>query len=982
MELPSDRARWRRARDVFDALIDLPSSDRALRLAELCGDDEALRHEVESLLAHDRSADDPIGRAVGQAAQGAVRAADVAGIGRTMLHYRLTEPIGEGGMGVVWKATDQTLGRDVAIKILPPDVAHDPRRLARFEREAKLLASLNHTNIAAVFGLHVHEGVHFLAMEYVPGEDLSLRLARGRLPLNDTLRIAKQIAEALEEAHERGVVHRDLKPANVKLTPSGQVKVLDFGLAKAFSDGPAETTALSTSGDAVAAQLSTREGVVLGTAAYMPPEQARGTGVDKRADIWAFGVMLFEMLSGARPFAGATVLDLLAAVVTAEPDWTSLPAGTPPSVERVLRRCLQKDVRQRLRDIGDARIELESLLSSSSDIGLPATRLDVRPRVAAPPASWGRQFAMFVAGSALAGLAFWGFVPTPPAPVERFNLDVPSGGRLVDVIGAARQTLALSADGRTLVFLVRERDGQRQLYVRRMDRVEAEPIAGAAGGDMPFLSPDGQWLGFAADGKLKKVLLSGGQAVTMCDAPEPRGASWGDDDTIVFSGVVRGGLSRVPASGGTPVPITTIDQARHEESHRWPLVLPGSRGVVFNVETAGDVAGARTVAVLNLATGARTTVVSAGTYPRYASGALLYGQAGSLYAVPFDPARLIATGAPQPVVDDVRMDLVSTGRVFADAAVSGALAYVPGFPRPGNRRLVWIDRTGQVTPVTAETRAYRGARLSPDGRGLAVTIQDSTVTALWLYDLTRSNWNRLTNGGQTTTPAWSPDGRRIFFSAEQDGRGILSVLADGSAPPSVIKAQGSMLIDMPDVLPGGTSALVTVQDANGDDIYRLSLDGRGTLEPVVVGLGSQVSPAMSPSGRFLAYSSDESGRREVYVRSTASDGRKWTVSIAGGSTPRWRADERELFYVQGMRLMAVPIEAGASLTAGRPQVLFEEPGLSWSSVDLSRYDVTPDGQRFLVVQPEPWEVAPFSIVVAPRFGQELKTRLAGGARPR
>ena len=971
---------------MFDALIDLPSIDRALRIAELCGDDEALRHGVESLLAHDRSADDPIGRAVGQAAQGAVIAASLTGVGRTLLHYRLTEPIGEGGMGVVWKATDQTLGRDVAIKILPPDVAHDPRRLARFEREAKLLASLNHTNIAAVFGLHVHEGVHFLAMEYVPGQDLSLRLARGRLPLDETLRIARQIAEALEQAHERGVVHRDLKPANVKLTPSGQVKVLDFGLAKAFSDSPAEDTALSTSGEAAAAQLSTREGVVLGTAAYMPPEQARGTAVDKRADIWAFGAVLFEMLSGTRPFAGATVLDLLAAVVTAEPDWTRLPADTPPAVERVLRRCLQKDVRQRLRDIGDARIELEQLLSGSSDAGLAPLRLEATTRApaAVAPGTWGRQIAIFAAGAALAGLAVWGLAPrsTAPASTERFNLDVPFGGRLEDVVGAARQSLALSRDGRTLVFLVRERDGRRQLYVRRMDRVVAEPLEGAAGGDMPFLSPDGQWLGFAADGKLKKVLLGGGQAVTICDAPEPRGASWGDDDTIVFAGAVRGGLSRVSASGGTPVPITTIDPARHEEGHRWPLVLPGSRGVVFNVETAGDVAGARAIAVVDLASGVRTTIVTEGTYPRYVDGALLYGQAGSLYAVPFDPSRLIVTGAPQPVVDDVRMDLPSTGRVFADAAVSGALAYVPGFPRPGSRRLVWVDRTGQATPVMAETRAYRGARVSPDGRSLAVTIQDSSVTSLWLYDLDRKTWNRLTNGGQTTTPAWSPGGQHILFSAEQDGRGILSVPADGSAAPSRIKADSSLLIDMPDVLPGGTGALVVVQDANGDDIYRVSLDGRGALEPVVVGLGSQVSPALSPSGRFLAYSSDESGRREVFIRSTAADGRKWTVSVAGGSTPRWRADERELFYVQGIRLMAVPIEVGVTLTAGRPQALFEEPGLGWSDVDLSRYDVTPDGQRFLMVQPEPWEVAPLSMVVAPRFGQELQARVAASSASR
>ena len=971
-------------------MADLAPGDRPERLTDLCGGDDVLRSEVESLLSHDRMPYDPISDLVGAAAHAAAEAAEAARpvkLGGTLLHYRLTERIGEGGMGIVWRAVDETLGREVAIKVLPPGVGDDPRRLARFEREAKLLASLNHTNIAAIFSLHADAGVRFLAMEYVPGEELATRLARGRLSLDEVLRVARQIAEALEEAHERGVVHRDLKPANVKLTPSGKVKVLDFGLAKAFADGPDLHSASSTSNDSVLAQLATREGVVLGTAAYMPPEQARGLAVDKRADIWAFGVVLYEMLTGTRPFAGLAVVDLLAAVVSAEPDWTRLPAGTPPSLERLLRRCLQKDVRQRLRDIGDARIELEQLLAASSDPGTEPLRLDPphRDSSGAAPRTWWREFAIVAAGIAVAGLAWRAVTATPaaPTPIERFNLDGPSGGRLEDVVGAVRQSLTMSRDGTTLVFLARERDGRRQLYVRRMDRVVAEPVAGAAGGDMPFLSPDGQWLGFAADGKLKKVLLSGGEAVTICDAPEPRGASWGDDDTIVFAGVVRGGLSRVSASGGTPVSITTIDPTGHEQGHRWPLMLPGSRGVVFNVETAGGGPGARSIDALDLVSGARTTLVKGGTNARYLDGALLYGQAGSLYALPFDASRLTVTGAPQPVVDDVRMDLPSTGRMFAEAAVSGALAYVPGFPRPGQRRFVWLNRSGQATPVTDQTRAFRGGRLSPDGRSLAVTMQDSGATTLWLYDLSRKTWNRLTSEGQAETPAWTPDSRHILFSADlRNGRGIHRVAADGSQAPTAVKTDQSLLIDMPQVLPGGSAALVAVQDANGDDLYRLSLDGRGTLEPVVVGLGSQASPAMSPSGRFLAYSSNESGRREVFIRSTAGDGRKWTVSVAGGSTPRWRADERELFYVEGTRLMAVPIELGATLTAGRPQALFDEPGLAWSDADLSRYDVTPDGQRFLVVQPEAWEVAPLSIIVAPRFGQELKARLAAGAPTR
>jgi eukaryotic-like serine/threonine-protein kinase len=983
---PPDTARWQRVRDLFDAVADLDAAQRPERLTELCAGDDWLRDEVWSLLAHDRASDDAIGRAVGDAARGATTTAPAIGPGKRVMHYLVTGPIGEGGMGIVWRALDETLGRDVAIKVLPPGLGQDQRRLSRFEREAKLLASLNHPNIAAIFSLHALEGMHFLAMEYVPGEDVSERLLRGPIPLADSLSIARQIADALEEAHERGVVHRDLKPANVKLTPSGKVKVLDFGLAKAFTPGSGTDSATSTSGDPILAQLSTREGAVLGTAAYMPPEQARGLSVDKRADIWAFGAVLYEMLTGARPFDGATTIDLLAAVVGAEPDWTRLPEGTPPAIERLLRRCLQKDVRQRLRDIGDARIEIEALIEGSSSASgsgqaLPPSRpLAVASLLPAPsptPRRWRRAVAP-LAGAVAAGLAWWTLATPPAAPraaVERFNIDVPPGTRLEDAVGAVRQALALSRDGSTLVFLVREPEGRRQLYMRRLDRVAAEPVAAAAGGDMPFLSPDGRWLGFAAAGKLKKVLLSGGQPVTLCDAPEPRGASWGDDDTIVFAAGALGGLSRVAAAGGTPTALTTIDPAGNESSHRWPLVLPGSRAVLFNVEPEDDDAGLRRIELVELLSGRRRRVVNSGTYARFSAGHLLFGQAGTLHAVPFDLDRLIVTGPAVPVLDDVRMDLQATGRVFVDVALSGTLAYVPGFPHPGIRRLVWRDREGRPTPVTEDSRSYRGARLSPDERHLAVLVEDVSSTTVWLFERGRNTWSRLTSSGEASTPAWTPDGLRILFSASLNGQtGIHAVPVDGSAAASPVSTGSMSVMDMPEVLPDGTQALVAVQSADGDDIGGLSF-ADGALTPVVTGPGNQVSPSQSPSGRFLAYSSNESGRSEVFVRTRRENGRKWTVSVAGGTTPRWRADERELFYVQGTSLMAVPIEATADTIAfGRPHALFEEPGLAWSGVDLTRYDVTADGRRFVVVQPEAWEVAPLSIVVAPRFVSEFTTR--------
>ncbi|MGH9175341.1 MAG: protein kinase domain-containing protein, partial [Vicinamibacterales bacterium] len=493
--------------------------------------------------------------------------------GQTLLHYTLATKIGEGGMGVVWRATDRTLGRDVAIKVLPTTVGADASRLTRFEREAKLLAALNHPNIAAIYSVHEHGGVRFLAMEYVEGDDLAVRIAGGALSIDQVISIARQIAEGLEEAHEKGIVHRDLKPSNVKLKPDGKVKVLDFGLAKAFAgDTPRGLTDPTRNDDA--SGVTTRAGVVIGTAAYMPPEQARGLPVDKRADNWAFGVLLFEMLSGRRPFAGATLTDVLAAVVTAEPDWRLLPASTPPALVRLIRRCLEKDVRQRLRDIGDARLEIESLVDDrAGDSRMSAAA----PLAAAVPSRW-RGAPLFLLGVAVAGLGVWLMTrPSSEEPlVQRLNVALAPGTRLEDVLEAGRQTLALSRDGTRLAFVTRGAGGRKQIYVRNLGSLDVEPVVGTEGGDMPFFSPDGAWIGFAADGRLLRVPSAGGQPIVICDAPEPRGASWGEDGTIVFAPGVFAGLSRVPASGGTPVTLTTL-HPNTEQGHRWPLLLQGGR---------------------------------------------------------------------------------------------------------------------------------------------------------------------------------------------------------------------------------------------------------------------------------------------------------------------------------------------------------------------------------------------------------------------
>ena len=952
-------------REIFDAVVALAPAERDLRLADLCADDADVRYEVESLLSHDGTSTNTMASVVARAADDATASQTVLHAGQTLLHYTLTARIGEGGMGVVWRAADRSLGREVAIKTLPASVAKDPSRLARFEREAKLLAALNHSNVAAIYSVHEFEDVRFLAMEYVEGENLATRISRGALPLDQTLAIARQIADGLEEAHEKGIVHRDLKPANVKLKPDGKVKVLDFGLAKAL-----DATEVPPS-----SHLATQAGLVMGTAAYMPPEQARGLPVDKRADNWAFGVLLFEMLSGRRPFAGATLTDVLAAVVNAEPDWGLLPVGTPPPLARLVRRCLQKDVRHRLRDIGDARIEIDALIGGqASDGSAPiavSTSAVSRPR-------W-REATTFVLGAVAAAVTVWLLTRTSPvAPeIQRLNIALAPGTRLEDVLEAGRQTLAFSRDGTRLAFVTRGAGGRKQIHLRRLDSVAVEPIPGTEGGDMPFFSPDGAWIGYAANGKLLRVPVDGGQPIVICDAPEPRGASWGEDGTILFAPGVFSGLSRVSVSGGPPVAVTTPPDGV-ETGHRWPSLLPGGRAALFNVETPGPEEEGRTIEVVELETGERRPLLRGASYARYVDGHVIFGQAGRLLAAPFNLSRLELAGPAVSVLDDVRMDLGLTGRVFIDVAASGALVYVPGAPRPGERTLVWIDRHGNSTPATAEKRAYSGARLSPDGQVIATTIE-GPPSSLWSFDLVRGAWKRLSFEGHVTTPAWTPDGAHLLYALRQPSGtpAIYRIATDGGGKPERLTPPPTARSDMPDVAPSGRIALFAVQNSEGDDIHSLTLDAPHTIVPFQATAANETSPAISPSGRWVAYSSTESGRREVYIRPFAGPARTWSVSTGGGAAARWRKDERELFYLAGARMMAVSVNTTAGqLSIGTPQVLFEESALTWSGADLFRYDVTGDGQRFITVKPEAREEAPLQLVVIPQFAREMRARLA------
>ena len=703
--------------------------------------------------------------------------------GKTLGHYQVTGKLGAGGMGEVYRATDTRLGRDVALKVLPEAFARDPERLARFEREARVLAQLNHPNIAAIYGFEHVDGVPFLVLEYVPGQTLAEMIAAVPLAPETLLQICSEVGYALEEAHSKAVVHRDLKPANIKITPEGKIKVLDFGLAKAFADesaggDPAQSPTLSVG--------ATRVGTLLGTAAYMSPEQARGQPLDRRTDIWSLGCVLYEMLAGKRAFSGASITDVVAAVVRAEPDWTALPASTPAAMRALLRRCLEKDPRRRLQHIGDARILLEELEEPAPALS-PARPAAPWPRRVLP---WALALLMAVA----AALAWWRATRPQPGPVTRTQVTLSPTDRLVL---ADAPCLALSPDGTRLVYTAR-RAGRAQLFLRRMDRFEAAPIAGTEGTEGPFFSPDGEWVGFFAGGKLKKAALSGGAPVALCDAQDSRGAAWGADDVIVFtpSGALGAGLMRVSASGGAPQALTTPDAKQGESGHRWPEILPGGKALLFSVWTGGSFEEAR-IAVLRLDTGERKTLLEGGTNPRYAAGGsgggyLIFARAGGLLAAPFDAAQLRLTGPPVPVLSGLITN-ARTGAAQFTLSATGSLAYVPGSADSGETSLVWVDRKGQVAPLTAAHRTYTNPRLSPDGRRLAVTPLAAGGRHVWVLDLARNTAARLTFEGNTnSSPAWSPDGRRIVFRSNQAGADNLYWKpADGSGPEERLTTSGN-----------------------------------------------------------------------------------------------------------------------------------------------------------------------------------------------
>ena len=885
--------------------------------------------------------------------------------------YEVVAQIGVGGMGEVYKATDTNLKRAVAIKVLPASVAADAERLARFQREAEVLASLNHPNIAQIHGLEKSAGVTALVLELVEGPTLADRIAQGPIPLDEALPIAKQIAEALEAAHEQGIIHRDLKPANIKVRADGTVKVLDFGLAKAM-DPVGGAPNVSQSPTLTSPAMMTGMGVILGTAAYMSPEQARGTTADRRADLWAFGVVLWEMLTARRPFEGATVSDTLASVLKTEPDWNALAPTTPAAIRRLLQRCLEKDRKRRFDSAAAARLDIEEAMTAPSASDGAAAPLERAPR-----SSWPRVLPWAVA-TVLGVVTLLVWAPwrsaTPPH-VTRATITT-SGPEALTITGT---DLALTPDGRHLVYVGNK---GTQLIVRALDALE--PVAIASGTPRgPFVSPDGLWAGFMdAITTVKKVAITGGPPITVARIDgAPRGATWAPDDTIIFAtNSSATGLQRVSAAGGTPDVLTRLDHARGEADHLWPEILPGGRAVLFTITALTGGLDAAQVAVLDLRTITQKILVGGGSHAHYVrSGHLVYTAAGTLRAISFDLNRLETRGTTVPVVP--RLVTTDFGAGDFALAADGTLVYVDapaGLPGTA-RRLVWVDRAGHEEPFAAPPRAYVYPQLSPDGTRVALDIRDQEQDP-WTWDLRRSTLTRLTfEPGQDGNPVWTPDGQRIIFNSNRAG-GVLNVwwqAADGTGAAERLTTSSNAQFTTA-IAPDGTAVIFTEETPTmGRDLMRLALDGSRRVTPLLQTKFDELNGVVSPDGRWLAYGSNSSGRFEIYVRSFPNAGGQWQVSTGGGRMPLWARNGKELFYL-GLdgALLRVGVEAsGATWNAGTPTKLLEGRYFTGGPGAAGRpYDVSPDGQRFLMIK-EPGADAtatPPSIIIVQHWDEELK----------
>jgi Tol biopolymer transport system component len=880
-------------------------------------------------------------------------------VGSSLGAYEILAPLGAGGMGEVYRARDTRLARDVAVKILADRFFADAESLARFRREAQLLAALNHPNIATIHAIEEQGPTRFLVLELVDGDTLDRLLVHGPLHVDQTLEIASQIIAALDAAHEQGIVHRDLKPSNIALTKSGVVKVLDFGLAKRedrsalrpadIADSPTITASVLSHVGAEHGRAVTGVGVLLGTAAYMSPEQTRGLPADRRSDIWAFGCVIYEMLTGVRLFAADTVTDTLAAVLTREPDWTRIPIR----VRRLLQQCLERDPRRRLRDIGDANALLEESPSSSATKTATATL------------PW------IIAAAAIASLMA-ALVLLWPAPVDRRLVRL-----ALDLGGTAPENVlvhaAVSSDGSRLVFHARDKDGRTLLATRRFDEATATLLTGTEGADQPFFSPDGQWIGFFAGNDLRKVPVQGGTPVRLAGVRTPRGASWGDDDKIVAALTNSAGLSVLAADGGAARSLTTVSP--DDPTHRWPQVLPGAKAVIFtaNAPTLNSYEDA-TIDVQSLETGQRKTVWRGGYSGRYVPtertrGHLVYVRGGVLFAAPFDPVRLEIEGTPARLLEDLAADAGSAAGRF-DFSRTGTFIY-----QSGTGQLPWavgvVDETGKTELLLTKPALYYSPRFSPDGQRVAIGIDNGKGQDIYVYDRQRDVPVQLTYGmQQAADPVWSSDGTHLFFRTYGASPALWWVRTDGTGQPVRLVDARTADIGPDSLSPDGRVLIYSAPVEDGsEDMWTMALDladidrpKAAMPQPFFHTAANESRPAFSPDGRWVAYQSNESGSAEIYVRpyagaaSTAAG--KWQISTGGGTEPMWSRSGRHLFYIVRRQLMVTEYQsAGGRFVAGKPRAWATLPPVG--DTGFSKIDVAPDGTRVVVLmRSQPDENAP------------------------
>ena len=977
---------WARVNDLFHAALDRPPSDRDAFVARECGGDSGLREEVESLLAaHDANA--------------ASVSASRLDVGTRVGDYEVTAFLAAGAMGEVYRARDTKLGREVALKILPPAFVADPDRRTRFEREARLLASMNHPNIATIYGFEeqtdvvsgVSRTVRALAMELVDGETLADRIARGPdkvraagpergsrrpsgLRIDDALRIAKQIAEALEAAHEHGIIHRDLKPANIKLTRDGVVKVLDFGLAKLSLPDDASAT---ISPSATGAGGTTAAGMLLGTPAYMSPEQARGELVDKRTDIWAFGCVLYEMLAGQEPFGGDGVPDTLANVLKTQPDWNALPADVPVLIRALIEGCLEKERSARVADIAAARFAFgrHAIVPGTGHVTADVPK----------HAAWRRVIPVGVTAVVVGALAFmaaWNADSGVSPPVSTFRVFLGEGQQFTN---QGHPVIAISPDGSRIIYVA-----NRRLYTRRMSELDATPIAGTdefGAVASPALSPDGNSVVFFAQESLKRIAVNGGTAVTICPASNPFGVSW-DGDTILF-GQSGSGILAVPQNGGQPEVWVKISPDETADS---PQLLPEVNVVLFTVTKASglDRWDHADIVVYSRDSQQRKVVIRGGSAARYVpTGHILYAVRGALMAVPFDLQRLEVTGNPAPILEGVRRSGDFSDTAHFGVSDDGTLTYVPAIADGVlARTLAWVDRQGREESLTTEKRAFNDLRLSPDGQRVAVTIggngnEENGNNDIWTFDLARGALTRLTfERDEDETPVWSPDGTWVAYASTEGGQpAVFRRRADGAGPPEALWRAPSPQrphIHVDDWTSDGRTLVISYRNAPGNTeiaaLVMLELDGDRTLTPLVRSRFSTQAGQVSPDGRWIAYVSNESRRDEVFVQTFPSLEGKWQISTGGGVQPVWSRTGDELFYRGEGSVMAASVSSGASFSAGPPQKLFADHYRNPRVANSIDYDVSSDGRRFLMVKEgaSDEQTAAPHIVVVLNWLEELK----------